>query len=357
VARRRRRRGEGSVYRSQGSWIAAYPLGSVDGKRRTKRSRHPTEREALAELERLRRAYGYGANPASGTLGQYLDSWIAGHVRGIRKSTAVNYEANLRLHVIPLLGGIPLAKLHPSDVRRLIDDLERKGRSPGTIHKVVNVLRIALNAAVRERSLPESPARYVTLPRIESDPVRATTPLEADAILDAVEGHWTEHLVRLLLGSGIRMGEAIGLDQGDLMLDESYVRIRITKTRVRAVRISSDAVLAIRQALAKAPRRGQDEPVFFAPNKRRERMRGTSVSHALPRLLAAAGLPPLSPHKLRHATATLMLRDGVPMRVISEQLGHRNPAITARIYAHVSPDQLVEAVRSLERRTARSPHG
>lgn len=353
--RRRRRRGEGSVYRSQGSWIACYPLGTFDGKRRTKRSRHKTEREALADLEQMRRLYGHGV-PANGTLGQYVEDWIRGH-RGVRKSTADNYEANMRLHVLPVLGGIPLARLQPADIRRLIDELERKGRKPGTIHKVIAVLNAALNAAVRERTLLENPARYVRLPRIDADSVRAVSHAEADAIRDAVTGHWMEHIVRLLLGSGLRLGEAIGLDQGDLMLDESYLRLRVTKTHARLVRISSDAVDALRSALAKAPRRGLNEPVFFAPAKPRERMRGTSVSHALPRLLADAGLAPLSPHKLRHATATLMLADGVPMRVIADQLGHRNPAITARIYAHVAPGQLVEAVQSLEPRTRRQTHG
>jgi integrase len=254
---------------------------------------------------------------------------------------------------VPLLGGIPLSRLDPSDVRRLIDDMERRKRSPGTIHKVIGILGAALNTAVRERLIPENPAKFVRLPRLNHDPVRAVNHAEADAILDAVEGHWMEHIIRLLLGSGLRLGEAIGLDQGDLQLDDHHVLVRVTKTHVRSVRISSDAVLAIRQALAIAPRRGPAEPVFFAPGKRRDRMLGTSVSHALPRLLASQGLPPLSPHKLRHAAATLMVRDGVPMRVVAEQLGHRNPAVTARIYAHVAPDQLADAVRSLERRSAR----
>lgn len=351
--RRRRRRGEGSVYKSQGSWIACYPLGTVDGKRRNKRSRHRTEREALVELEQMRRSYGRTTNPSTATLGQYLTDWLRSHSRGLRPSTAINYEGNVRLHILPLLGGIPLARLHPQDVRRLIDHLDAEGRSPATIHKVITTLRVALNAAVRERSIPDNPASHARLPRIDLDPVAATTHAEADAVLDAVEGHWSEYIVRLLLGSGIRLGEAIALNQSDLELDRGFIRLRKSKTTIRAVNISNDAVAALRQALVAAPRRGPNEPVFFAPGKPRERMRGTSVSHALPRLLHDHGLPALSPHKLRHAAATLMVRDGVPMRVVAEQLGHRNPAITARIYAHVAPDQLEDAVRSLERRSAR----
>ena len=355
MARRRRRRGEGSVYRSQGSWIACYPLGTVKGKRITKRKRCKTEREALAELELMRRAYGRSANPSRATVGQWLEEWHRAHARSIRPSTAANYEANIRRHVDPYIGGIPLAQLKPADVRRVIDEAERKGLAAGTIHRIITTLRTALNAAVGEQIIPFSPAARVKLPRIDNEPVRPVTHAEADAIREAVMGTWLEHIVRLLLGSGVRLGEAIALNQSDLALDEGYIRLRQSKTRIRAVGITNDAVSALRQAVALAPRRGPGEPVFFAPIGK-ERMHKTSVSHALPRLLEAHGLPRVTPHGLRHAAATVMLADGVPMRVIAEQLGHRNPALTARLYAHVVPDQLRDAIRSLERGVARQTH-
>lgn len=350
--RRRRRRGEGSVYRSEGRWIARYPLGTVDGKRLTKRVKCATERDALVELERLRRTYGSGGNPATGTLGSYLDAWYAGWTE-VRDSTRATYETHIRVHIKPLLGGIPLAKVQPGDVRRLIDELRRKGKAPAYIVRVVTTLRIALNAAVAERIITDNPAAHVKLPRVEREPVRPLLHEEADRILDAVEGHWVEAVVRLLLGSGLRLGEAIGLNQGDLMLDAGFVRVRVTKTHVRAVPISDGAVEALRQALAAAPRRGADEPVFFGPRKSRNRLRRWSVSQTLPRLLKPHGLGHITPHQLRHGAATLMLADGHPMRVIAEQLGHRNPALTARVYAHVIPDQQRAAVASLERRRAR----
>lgn len=350
--RRRRRRGEGSVYRSQGSWIARYPLGTVNGKRVSKRHRCATEREALAELERMRRIYGSGGTPANGTLGAYLDEWLEGW-RDVRPSTRVSYAGHIKLHISPLLGGIPLSKLQAGDVRRLVGELEAKGLRPASIVRIVTTLRIALNAAVGERIITDNPAAHVRLPRVEPEPVRPITPDDADRIVDAVEGTWVEPIVRLLLGSGIRLGEATGLDQGDLLLDERFIRVRISKTRVRAVPITDDAADALRQALAAAPRRGTDEPVFYSPRRPRERLAGSSVSHALPRILEEAGLPRLHPHDLRHGAATLMLFAGHQMRVISEQLGHRNPAITSRYYAHVIPEAQRSAVASLERRRAR----
>ena len=184
--------------------------------------------------------------------------------------------------------------------------------------------------------------------------VHPMTSSEAEAIIDATRRTWIGPLVRFLLGSGVRLGEACALNQGDVMLERRFVRLRRSKTTVRAVPVSADGVEALREALADAPRRGSDEPVFFGPRGSdrnrgpRGRLSGQSATHALPRILAAAGLPPLSPHALRHGHATLLLSQHVPMRVISEQLGHANPSLTARIYAHVVPESQAAAVSVLD---------
>jgi len=79
-----------------------------------------------------------------------------------------------------------------------------------------------------------------------------------------------------------------------------------------------------------------------------DRLRRDSVTKALPLLLAQAGLDPITPHKIRHGTATLMVRSGVPMRAVADQLGHANPSMTANTYAHIAPDTLSEAMRVLD---------
>lgn len=358
---RRGRRGEGTHYYSKTDrrWIARFPLGVVDGRRIAKRVKCRTEPEAIRELERLTRAYGAGGDPATQTLDTYLSDWLAAHGPSVRASTATSYRGHVKLHISPLLGGIRVAGLRPSDVRRLIAELGRKGLSAATVGRIVTTLRIALNAAVAERSLSTNAAVGVRLPRVERKPVLPLYPGEADAILAAVTGTWIERPVRVWLGSGLRRGEVLGLDQSDLALDQGFVRVRVSKTSVRAVPVSDDAVFALREALAAAPRLGPKEPLFFEPRGSdrgrgpRERMRGASVTHALPRILERAGLAKLTPHALRHGAATLMLADGVPMRVISEQLGHKNPALTSRIYAHVIPEAQRSAIASLERRRVR----
>jgi len=359
---RRGRRGEGSVYWSKTDrrWVARWPLGVVDGKRRAKRVKCRTEREANAELEQLRRTYGIGGSPVAGTLDEYLTDWLA-TPRDIEDSTLRAYRDHVNNHISPLLGGIPVAQLRPSDVERLIRDRlrakrrgQRQGRtlSRSTVAKIVTTLRIALNRAVKRGDLPVNVAQLVELPRATHEPVPAMSEAQADRILDAVQGHWLEPIVRLLFGSALRLGEAVSLNQGDVSTKQAFVRLRKSKTTIRAVPISPDAIAGIEQALARAKRRGDNEPLFFGP-KTGERLTGASVSHAFPKLLVDAGLVRVTPHGVRHGAATIMVAKGVHMRIIAEQLGHRNPALTARIYAHVIPEVQRGAVDALPRRRAR----
>lgn len=337
--------------RAAGVWIARISLGIVSGKRIRRKVRAPTERAAKAELEALRRVYAAGMQPSTDTLDRYLSAWLRTHRPTVRASTIVSYTGHVTLHISPLLGGIPLVRLRPADVRRLIADRLARGLSPATVGRIVSTLRIALTQAVRDGLVPSDATQGVKLPRVEYEPVAALSEAQAAAITDAARGTFMEALVVLLLGSGIRLGEACGLDQADVDLERAYVLVRRSKTQVRAVRVSDDAVEALRGHLASLKRMGPREPVFVGPRSG-ERLTTATISHAFPRLLEKAGLSRLTPHGLRHGAASLMVAQGVHMRVVAEQLGHRNPAVTARIYAHVTPEGLSDAVRTLNRRKA-----
>lgn len=169
----------------------------------------------------------------------------------------------------------------------------------------------------------------------------------ADRIREAVRDTFLETLVELLLGSGLRLGEALGLDQGDVQ--GNVVMVRRSKTRKRAVVVSEDAAEALRRHISSEVVRGANEPVFLGPRTGR-RLRESSALHFFQRRLAEEGLPKMRLHDLRHGVASLMVAKGTHMRVVSEQLGHSNPAFTARVYAHISPSQVQEAVNLLNRR-------
>jgi integrase len=353
--RPRRHRGEGSVYQSEGSWIAAFPLGVSNGRRRFKRARCRTEEDAFRELERMRNAYGAGVEPALMTLDAYLDDWLANVRPTIAAATFTSYSGHARLHIRPLLGGMVVSRIRPADVRRLIADRLAVGLSPATVRRVVTTLHMALGQAVRERALSTNPAANLRLPLAPRHEIRAMTWEDADRIVAAVRGDSFEALYVLLLFTGMRVGEATGLDWRDVDLEGRRLFVRRGKTHAsaRVVPLAQLAYEAMVAHQAVSVSIDPADPVFVGP-RRGQRLRVDVVTHHFPRLLEAAGLPRMRVHDLRHGTATLLLSLGVPSRDIADLLGHATPSVTMNVYMHVTERMQREAVDRLDRRGLRA---
>ena len=346
---RRNRRGTGSVYFDQFAkvWIASFSLGTRGGRRIRRKRTAPDERSAQRELVRLQRWYGDAGDVALLTLDAYLADWLDMVRPTVAQSSWEAYRAHVRHHISPLLGGIVVGALRPADVRRLIADRLAAGKSPQTVVSVVSTLKAALGIAVRDGELPRNVATMADMPRVEREPVEAMTPERAQAILDAVAGDRLEAFYVLLLGTGLRAGEACALDWGDV--EGGRVRIRGGKTRSarRVIPMPAFVARALAAHRVQAGRVGIHEPVFTGERKH-ERLRVDQAGRAFPKLLTDAGVPRMTLHKLRHATATLLLQRGIDMRTISEILGHANPALTAKTYAHVSDESKRRAMASLD---------
>ncbi len=339
----RRRRGDGSVFysKSEGCWVARVSLGFRDGKRIRRRVRAGNERDARAELDNLLRAYRPGRDPATMTLDAYLSDWMTGKAREVRPATMTAYRGHVLLHITPLLGGIAVSRLQPNDVRRLIADRLRAGVTPATVGHIITTLRIALGVVHREGGINANPATAVRLPRVDREPVRAMSPDEAKAIVRGVADGPLGPLYLLLLGSGMRLGEALRLDWRDVGPDTVSIRHGKTRRSVRTIPVAAFALAAL------PPRGKDDEPVFLGP-RTGKRLTQPTVSHHFPRLLARVGLPRMRVHDLRHGHATLLLAAGTPMRVIADQLGHANPSMTANVYAHVTEAMSRSAIANLD---------
>lgn len=346
------RRGEGAVYRdkSAGVWVASVSLGWRDGKRIRRRVTAPSKDIARLELSRLRQAYGTAGESALLPLGKYLDQWLGVVRPTITPSTWTSYSGHVKTHITPLLGNITVARLRPADVERLIAERLSAGKSPATVQRILVTLRMALDVLVKRGELQRNPAAMVRPPRVERHPVEAMTPTMAENILDAVKDDRLAALYVLLLGTGMRLGEATALDWRDVRADSVFIRKGKTKAATRTVPLPPFVIEALDDHRNLTPRYGPGEPVFLG--EQGERLRGDYVSHAFPKLLRRKKVigddERFRVHDLRHGTATLLLQRGVPMREIADILGHANPAVTAQVYAHVSEDQKRSAMQKLE---------
>lgn len=340
--RREHRRGEGSVYQSNGVWMAAFTVGYRDGKRirRKRASRDGTKKGAGRELAKLQRWYGHVGDVGTMTLGAYLDEWLEMVQPTVAPGSLVAYRGHVENHIKPLLGGIFVAELHQRDVRRLIRDRITAGKSAQTVVGIVSTLRSALAVAVRDGDLPANVAAGLDLPRVDRAPVEAMTPERATAILEAVKDDDHGSLYVTLLGTGLRLGEALALDWQDIDLDSGRLTVKAGKSRSarRSLPLPRFVVTALRKH--KVAKGGRNGPVWAISK--------STALRTFRGLLAEADVPYLTLHQLRHGTATLLLQRGVPMREISDILGHASPALTARTYAHVSEAQKRRAMSTLD---------
>jgi integrase len=371
----RRGRGEGS-YRetSTGQWQAIASGGfDAAGKRVRPSKTCGTKREALAWLREVHQEITGGTLPRSGTttLADYLRGWLASTATALDPSTQRTYLRQLG-HLLPHCGAVTLAKTRPHDIEQLIAAARAAGCPAYTAGKALAVLKSSLADAVQSGILGKNPAAGVRRPKSDPRPIRPLSAEQARHFLGVAREHRRFALFCLALDAGMRQGELLGLHWPDVDLDAATLRVvqsldedmtlrgpaRHDRFRLkppksarsrRTISLAPGTIQALRELWGRSgcPKTG----LVFRPCRSRARTPYVSkhaISTQLQKLLDQAGLPPMPFHGLRHTSATLLLRAGVNVRVVSERLGHQDVGTTLRVYAHVLSDDPALAAASVQ---------
>ena len=194
---------------------------------------------------------------------------------------------------------------------------------------------VAIDPAAALRN-PKQPKRLPKLLRVDE----VVHLLDSIPVADAL-GLRDRAMFETLYGGGLRVSEVVGLDLGDLDLDEELVRVRGKGRRERLSPVGGMAVHWIRAYLAARSPRVPDERAMFL-NRYGDRLTVRSVGRLLEDHLARAGIrSDASPHTLRHSFATHLLDRGADLRSVQELLGHRN-LTTTQVYTHVTQERLLD---------------
>lgn len=380
-------RGSGSVYkRKDGRYEARIYLGvGPTGSPRYWRAYAKTEADAVAKRNRAK-ADQLGGKLLMGekqTTGEFLTSWLANHKATTRRPTTVTgYESKIRIHLVPRLGQIPLAKLSSQQIQSFVGQLSRArtqpkrpggathALSPRTVQMCYAILRAALETAVRWQLIPANPAAFLEVPRV---PKREIVPLndqEAQRLLEAIKGDRLEALYTVALAIGLRQGEALGLRWKDVDLTRQEVRISTALHRQDGVYVLDDIktersrrtiplpAYALAALRAHRARQLADRPtvvdwgngwdlVFTTKDGRP--LNGSWVTHAFQRHVARASLPRQRFYDLRHGCASLLIALGLHPREIMEILGHSQISLTMDLYGHVFGSSLRRAADRMDR--------
>jgi integrase len=342
---KRRGRGEGGIYqRADGKWCAAVDLGWQDGKRRRKVIYGRTRREVAEKLTALLPQASAGTIPGgrAPTVEGWLASWLEAQAQRVAPSTLTTYRNLAAYYVIPAVGPKRLDKMTPADLTAMTSGLLKAGKSARTAQAAHKLLSQALKAAVRQGVLASNPAERVDAPAPRRKALQTVTAPEARKLLAAAQEAPHGTLWTLALTSGLRQGEILALRWADVDLEAGVVHVRAGKTaRSRRTVPLTQAAL---DALAPA---GAPAELVFASGA------GTPIN---PRNLlrawhefSLAVLGRRTPfHSLRHSAATLMLSQGVPLRTISDMLGHSSISITSDVYVETLDALKADAARRMD---------
>jgi integrase len=294
-------------------------------------------------------------------------------LRARRGSTALTYQVVAQRHLIKdAIGAVRLDKLRRAHVQALIDRKAAQGYAPRYVKQIHGILDHALARAVRVGILPLNPADGIDLPPQRDHPLSVFSEDETRRFLAGAAGDDLEALWIVAATLGLRRGELIGLRWPDVDLARGTLTVQRTHRRVpergwiiaddaksdssrRTIQLPSVCVAALRSHRARQLERRlklgaawNDTGAVFDTGDGAHIHDPRYLGRRFEPLTDRLGLPRIKFHGLRHTAATNMLKRGVPVHVVAQMLGHNDPGITLRVYAHVLADMQQDAAARID---------
>ncbi|PID49198.1 MAG: tyrosine recombinase XerC [Proteobacteria bacterium] len=244
-------------------------------------------------------------------------------------------------------------------VRQWSSFLFRQGASPRTLQRKLSSLRRFYYYLVREDHIGVNPVASVNVPRTPRHLPEVLTVEQMTHLLDAKPENVLEMrdlaMMELFYSSGLRLAELVGLNLGDLDLQQGLLRVRGKGGKERDLPVGRIAIAALQQWLVmrEAFCEPREQAVFLSQQRRRLTPRTVQVR--LKRWQEKQASPyKLHPHKLRHCFATHILESSGDLRAVQELLGHTDIG-TTQIYTHLDFQHLAKAYDKAHPRARKKP--
>lgn len=304
------------------------------------------------------------------TFGAYAETWIKTTIPATCKlSTLIDYRIILRRHVLPVFGKKPVTEINRLAVKKFLMDKSNSGFAPSTVTHMKNCLTGVFNLAVDDETIPANPAHKLGRVirdkglRLEIDPLNRE---ELGLLLSTVQSHFPRYypLFLTLARTGMRVGEALALQWGDIDFHGRFIMIRRGFSRgkietpkngkTRRVDMSRQLAQTLRELKhnmkVEAVRNGWGQiPEWVFVTEAGRCLHDTHFrSKVFNRALDKAGLRHIRIHDLRHSYASQLIQAGESLAYIRDQLGHHSIKVTVDIYGHLAPEGNKEAVDRLD---------
>ncbi len=331
-------------------------------------------RELLTQLDN-----GIFIKPAKETLADYLNRWLEDYAKpNCSPRTFESYDMIVKLHLIPHFGSIPLLSLQPQHIQKYyakaLDSGRRDGKgglSASTVRKHHRVLFEALRYGVKHEIITRNVAEAVDPPRAQVKEMQIWNAHEIECFLEEAKSTPYYALFHLDLFSGLRRSEILGLKWADMdfmfgqlsvnrslhqLTDGRYV-FRPPKTAKGRREVSLTPLsLKVMQEYYEEQKTlyttlgipFSDERLVFCHIENGKPLRPNTITRAWTSIGEKAGLKHIRLHDCRHSHASLLLKQGVHPKIVSERLGHSSVQITLDTYSHVTPGLQAAAAKGFD---------
>lgn len=326
-------------------WTCQLKLKSADGIFRIRRwrgfqSKFDAERFLDMKKDERYKAKFFPNDPKTYTVASYFEHWLKSYVKpNCKYSTGHGYQLILNAYILPALGPKRLDLLTGQDVTTLFTQLQTTGKSRQTLRNIIGPLREGLNHAVSDGLIQANPCLILQrhFKRAKRSQFKITPLTTKETTILLAQAKLVDPIlcaaVSLGVRAGLRAGEVLGLQWGDVNPKEKTALIRHAIVRAKATTPKNhqirtvDLTTQVVQALTAVPRGNHNERVI-----------GLSMSglgKKFQALLLDAALPRIRFHDLRHSYASQLIQAGAHIKYIQGQLGHSSIKVTLDVYSHL----------------------
>ena len=288
---------------------------------------------------------------------------------GEHRPKTISFYRDTKKNIAEYFKGQVLQKITATDIQKFLIHLRtNKEFSPQNVYHHYRTLNMVFGFAMKQEIILKNPMEKVDKPKLPRKKVDALVQEDAKRFFDALNQCPLDFrcLLHLLITTGLRRGECIGLKWSDI--DEKHSLLRVernvtytpqsgiivnapkTAASVRTVPLMDSTLSLLRQLKAQRHRDNPDtildgsfifhgEAGMFTPRD------PGAVTRRVKRFMKTQGLPDMSPHDLRHSCATLLLSSGADVKSVQEILGHTNASTTLNFYVKADVEQMQSATK------------